>query len=53
MTELEKLQKKVADAEAAADAAYDIYNDRCCTADAAYQELNSLKECLKEQDNAT
>ena len=51
-TELERLEKAVVDADAAVDAAYAIYSVRCCTADVAYQELNSLKEYLKEQDNA-
>ena len=51
MNELERLEKAVVDADAAVDAAYAIYSVRCCTADVAYQELNSLKEYLKEQYN--
>jgi hypothetical protein len=48
LTKLEQLEKAVVDADAAVDAAYAIYSVRCCTADVAYQELNSLKEYLKE-----
>ena len=51
MTELERLEKLVVDTDAAVDAAYAIYRVRCCTADVAFQELNSLKEYLKEQDD--
>ena len=50
LTKLETLEKAVVDSDAAVDAAYAIYSVRCCTADVAYQELNSLKEYLKEQD---
>tara|TARA_B110000091_G_scaffold148373_1_gene158054 strand:+ start:170 stop:610 length:441 start_codon:yes stop_codon:yes gene_type:complete len=48
---LERLQKAVVDADAAVDAAFAIYRVRCCTADRAFQELNSLEDYLKEQDN--
>ena len=51
LTKLERLEKNVVDTDAAVDAAYAIYRVRCCTADVAFQELNSLKEYLKEQQD--